>query len=173
MASSVVTRPTTIQVPRRRDRTRCVVGPVDFAVDGAGLTGAGQPFAPPRRRRETVVPSAAVLVGDEFADHARSALGLEGHLALVIAHNDTDHAHWHLRESSEVVRRTQQAVRPTRSSTTPSRQRERAHERHGERTDVPLQRAAWEGHQPIQALVVAGRPGVREVERPVHDLSRA
>ena len=32
----------------------------------------------------------------ELADRALSALGLEDHLAVVIAHNDTDHAHWHL-----------------------------------------------------------------------------
>ena len=32
----------------------------------------------------------------ELADRALSALGLEDHLAVVVAHNDTDHAHWHL-----------------------------------------------------------------------------
>ena len=29
----------------------------------------------------------------ELADRALSALGLEDHLAVVVAHNDTDHAH--------------------------------------------------------------------------------
>ena len=32
----------------------------------------------------------------ELADRTLSALGLEDHLAVVIAHNDTNHAHWHL-----------------------------------------------------------------------------
>ena len=32
----------------------------------------------------------------ELADRALSALGLEDHLAVVIAHNDANHAHWHL-----------------------------------------------------------------------------
>ena len=30
----------------------------------------------------------------ELADRALSALALEDHLAVVVAHNDTDHAHW-------------------------------------------------------------------------------
>ena len=32
----------------------------------------------------------------ELADRTLSALGLKDHLAVVIAHNDTNHAHWHL-----------------------------------------------------------------------------
>ena len=32
----------------------------------------------------------------DLPDRSLSVLALEDHLAVVVAHNDTDHAHWHL-----------------------------------------------------------------------------
>ncbi len=46
-----------------------------------------------REEHPRVLPPQTV---EGLAERALGALGLEDHLAVVIAHNDTDHAHWHL-----------------------------------------------------------------------------
>ena len=65
----------------------------------AGVSARGRKLRNPYAHFTAAWPPGQTPTRDEqleLADRALSALGLEDHLAVVIAHNDTDHAHWHL-----------------------------------------------------------------------------
>ena len=65
----------------------------------AGVSARGRKLRNPYAHFTAAWPPGQAPTRDEqleLADRALSALGLEDHIAVVIAHNDTDHAHWHL-----------------------------------------------------------------------------
>ncbi len=65
----------------------------------AGVSARGRKLRNPYTHFTAAWPPGQAPTRDEqleLADRALSALGLEDHLAVVVAHNDTDHAHWHL-----------------------------------------------------------------------------
>ena len=65
----------------------------------AGVSARGRKLRNPYAHFTAAWPPGQTPTRDEqleLADRALSALGLEDHLAILVAHNDTDHAHWHL-----------------------------------------------------------------------------
>ena len=65
----------------------------------AGVSARGRKLRNPYAHFTAAWPPGQAPTRDEqleLADRALSALGLEDHLAVLVAHNDTDHAHWHL-----------------------------------------------------------------------------
>ena len=65
----------------------------------AGVSARGRKLRNPYAHFTAAWPPGQTPTRDEqleLADRALSALGLEDHLAVLVAHNDTDHAHWHL-----------------------------------------------------------------------------
>ena len=65
----------------------------------AGVSARGRKLRNPYAHFTAAWPPGQAPTRDEqlaLGDRALSALGLEDHLAVLVAHNETDHAHWHL-----------------------------------------------------------------------------